>query len=92
MIEEAKLARLLKSGAILTVKAKNGDCIPMFHWRPDAYRCAIGKHRVSGEMVTRLLRRRVIKCVNDGWYTEGHFTLNPDLRDGRGRFKSRQAA
>lgn len=86
---DERLIKRLKSGDIITVRAKNGDCIPMFSGEPAAYRCIIGKTSISGDVVWRLMKRRLIVPVDQGWYTEGHFRFNSDLRDDRGRFRPR---
>jgi hypothetical protein len=83
------IAKRLKAGERIIVSAKNGCCIPMFHRRPDAYRCTLGKKRIDSAKVRRLMDSRIIVCANHGWYSEGHFVLNRDLRDERGRFKPR---
>jgi hypothetical protein len=79
----------LKAGEVIIVRAKNGDCIPMFSSKPSAYWCTIGKSRVDGAVVYRLTKRRLIVPVTRGWYTEGSFRFNKELRDERGRFRPR---
>lgn len=83
---------LVKAGKTIVVRAKNGDCIPMFRRGPEAYRCVVGSRRVSGTIVHTLMMRRLIVCVKPGWYTEGEFKFNDKLRDARGRFVLRNAA
>ena len=83
-----QLLKRSKAGEIITVRAKNGDCIPMFTHRPGAYRCIVGKTSVPGPVVHALMKRRLIVPVKTGWYSEGKFMFNKNLRDGRGRFKA----
>ena len=33
-----KIVSRLKAGDAIIVRAKNGDCIPMFSWKPSAYK------------------------------------------------------
>lgn len=46
-----QIVKKLKAGAVIIVRAKNGDCIPMFNSKPDAYRCTLGakeaRHRAG---------------------------------------------
>lgn len=79
----------LKAGATIIVRAKNGHCWPPFMRKPSAYRSKIGKDAVASGLVRDLCSRRIIKTVTPGWYSEGHFRWNDDLRDTRGRFRRR---
>lgn len=88
MLDATEATRLLKTGKIIIVRAKNGHCIPFFEWRPSAYRCHIGKRAIAGDTVKTLLKRRLIEPVTRGWYSEGHFRFNANLRDERGRFRA----
>lgn len=89
-VEERKIVKRVKAGDIITVRAKNGTCMPMFYRKPSAYRCTIEKQSVPSIIVAGLLKRRVIKPVKVGWFSEGQFQFNRDLRDERGRFRSRK--
>jgi hypothetical protein len=91
-IGERALIKLVRSGQTIIVRAKNGQGWPTFIDKPSAYNCTVGDRRVAGTLVRALCRRRVIKCTNRGWYSEGHFGWNTDLRDGRGRFRPRKEA
>lgn len=84
-----KLLAHAKAGEIITVRAKNGDCYPSFSRRPGAYRCTVGKQRIAGAVVWALTKRRLIVPVKMGWYSEGQFKFNKNLRDKRGRFQPR---
>lgn len=83
-----QLFKRVKAGEIITVRAKNGHCFPMFTHRPGAYRCDVSKRSVSGAVVHALMKRRLIVPIKTGWYSEGKFKFNKNLRDGRGRFKT----
>jgi hypothetical protein len=88
---QAQIIKRLKAGETLIVRAKNGHCFPMFTWQPSAYRCRLGKTPIPSATSYRLMKSRVIQCVNEGWYSEGHFGFNRNLRDPRGRFLPRIA-
>lgn len=91
MLTREQVMKALHNGATIIVKARNGDCLPMFYQNPKAYRCSIGKRLVDSEYVNRLNRRRLISVTNPGWYTEGKFQINSGRRDERGRFLKQEA-
>lgn len=88
MLTERQLLKRLKAGDVVTVRAKNGRCVPAFNWEPNAYRCSIGGMKVKGAVVCNLCKRRRIEPITRGWYTEGQFRIRVPKRDARGRFIS----
>lgn len=89
---EAQIIKKLKAAQIIIVRAKNGHGWPPLRSKPEAYRCKIGEHNVSGNVVNSLLKRRIIEPVTWGWYSVGHFRFNSNLRDAQGRFRRRSPA
>lgn len=86
-VSERKIVDRMKAGEIIIVRSKNGDALPSFRSKPAAYRCRLGNQNIPGVVVWKLLNHRSIKCVKTGWFSEGRFQFNRNLRDKRGRFK-----
>lgn len=91
-VNESKVVARMKAGEVIIVRSKNGDALPSFRSKPSAYRCKLGDQNIPGALVWKLIQRRTIACVNRGWFSEGRFQFNRDLRDKHGRFKPQRVS